>query len=82
MATGLPRLRIRPTWTAGLRRGKERDTMTEYLAQHPALAAQLRAALEEVRTRGYEPLPMDRVKQPFDYEPRVVRERYAGTCCG
>lgn len=44
--------------------------MTEYLARHPELAEQLHRALQEVRARGYEPVPMDRIKQPFDYEPR------------
>lgn len=67
MATRLIRPRIRPQWKAGLRRGTVRDTMTAYLAEHPELARQLRDALEEIRARGYEPVPMDRVKQPFDY---------------
>ena len=67
MATRLQRLRMRPTWRAGLRIGKERDTMTQYLACHPELAQQLLSGLHEVRARGYEPVPMDRVKQPFDY---------------
>jgi hypothetical protein len=75
MATRLPRLRIPPTWRAGLRLGKERDTMTEYLARHPELSEQLRMALQEVRARGYEPVPMDRVKQPFDYETRSALEQ-------
>ncbi|HEX2080949.1 MAG TPA: hypothetical protein VHG08_24815 [Longimicrobium sp.] len=35
MATKIQRPRIRPTWRGGLRRGKIRDTMTEYLAKRP-----------------------------------------------
>lgn len=68
MATRLQRIRIRPTWRGGLRRGAVRDTMTAYLAEHPDLSNQLLAALRQVRAQGYEPVPMDRVKQPFDYE--------------
>lgn len=70
MPTQIQRTRIRPTWKGGLRLGKERDTMTEYLACHPQLAQQLLSALHEVRARGYEPVPMERVKQPFDYAPK------------
>lgn len=68
MATQLQRLRIRPTWKAGLRRGRERDSMTEYLAQHPELERELLRALQDVRARGYEPVCLRRVKQPFDFE--------------
>jgi len=70
MATRLHRIRIRPTWRGGLRRGRERDTMTAYLAEHPELAKSLLDILEDLRTRGYEPVPMHRVKQPFDYARR------------
>lgn len=70
MATQLQRARIRPMWKGGLRRGRERDTMTAYLAENPALANRLLEILQEVRAQGYEPVPMDRVKQPFDYERR------------
>jgi hypothetical protein len=68
MATRLQRPRILPTWRAGLRLGKERDTMTAYLAEHPEFAQRLLEIIQEVRAQGYEPVPMDRVKQPFDYE--------------
>ncbi len=44
--------------------------MTEYLAGHPELTQQLKRALQDVRARGYEVVPMDRVKQPFDYPPQ------------
>jgi hypothetical protein len=64
------RTRIRPTWKAGLRRGKERDTMTEYLAKHLEFAQRLRRILEESRAQGFEPISMAGVKQPFDYERR------------
>ena len=57
-------------WRGGLRRGKVRDTMTAYLAEHPELANRLLEILHEVRAQGYEPVPMDRVKQPFDYDRR------------
>ena len=67
MATRLERPRIRPLWRAGLRRGKVRDTMTAYLAEHPDVAKRLAEILAEVRAQGYEPVAMDRVKQPFDY---------------
>lgn len=67
MATRLQRPRIRPTWKGGLRRGRERDTMTAYLAAHPEYAEFLLRMLEQSRAQGYEPVPMDRVKQPFDY---------------
>lgn len=70
MATRLERPRIRPLWRAGLRRGKVRDTMTAYLAEHPDLARRLAEILVEVRAQGYEPVPMDRVRQPFDYDRR------------
>lgn len=70
MTIGRPR--IRPQWRGGLRRGKGRDTMTAYLAEHPELARQLHEALEEIRTRGYETISMEGVKQPFDYEARYA----------
>lgn len=44
--------------------------MTAYLAEHPALAKGLLDILDELRTRGYAPVPMHRVKQPFDYGRR------------
>lgn len=42
--------------------------MTAYLAEHAELAARLLQILQEVRAQGHEPVPMDRVKQPFDYD--------------
>ena len=68
MTTRLQRLRIRPMWRGGLRRGRVRDTMTQYLAEHPRLADRLFEILQEVRALGHEPVPMDRVRQPFDYD--------------
>lgn len=70
MPTQIQRTRIRPTWRGGLRLGKERDTMTAYLACHPELAQQLLSALQEVHARGYEPVAMEAVRQPFDYVSR------------
>jgi hypothetical protein len=69
MATRLQRLRIRPTWRGGLRRGTVRDTMTAYLAEHPEVVGRLLEILAETRAQGYEPMSMEGVKQPFDYEP-------------
>lgn len=68
MATQLQRTRIPPQWKGGLRRGTVRDTMTAYLAEHPDFSDQLLAALRQVRAQGYEPVPMNRIKQPFDYQ--------------
>jgi hypothetical protein len=68
MATQLQRARIRPTWKGGLRRGTVRDTMTEYIATHPGYLEDLLRIDEELRRIGFVPMPMDRVKRPFDYE--------------
>jgi len=73
MATVIQRQRIRPTWRAGLRRGKVRDTMTAYLAERPAFAEQIREFSRYMDAMGWEPMPMDGVRQPFDYEPRFRR---------
>jgi hypothetical protein len=70
MATRLLRSRIRPTWTAGLRRGSERNSTMKYLESSPQEYARLLRIIEETRAAGYEPMPMHRVKQPLNYEVR------------
>jgi hypothetical protein len=70
MATQIQRLRIRPTWKGGLRRGKERDTMTAYLAEHPEFLEEMRRVHLQLEAWGVVPLSMEGVRQPFDYKPR------------
>jgi hypothetical protein len=67
MATQLQRQRIQPTWRGGLRRGKPRNSTMEYLQGHPDDYNRLQRIIAEVRAQGFEPVPMDRVKQFFDY---------------
>lgn len=64
------RTRIRPTWKAGLRRGKERDTLTEYLARRPEYAVEIRRVSRALDAMGLCAMPMEGVKQPFDYTRR------------
>jgi hypothetical protein len=73
MMKPINRQRIQPMWRAGLRRGKIRDTMTQYLAQRPEFAQRLQEILDEGRALGYEPMSMEGVRQPFDYAPRFTR---------
>jgi hypothetical protein len=68
MATQIQRTRIRPTWRGGLRLGKVRDTMTEYMATHPGYLDDVFRMDAEMLAAGFVPMPMDRVKRPFDYE--------------
>ncbi len=68
MATRLLRPRIRPLWRGGLRRGTVRDTMTEYMATHPGYLEDVLRMDAEMLAAGFVPMPMDRVKRPFDYE--------------
>ncbi len=70
MATRLQRMRIRPTWTAGLRRGRERIEATIALLSSPIMMEKLRRADEQLRAWGVEPMAMERVRQPFDYDRR------------
>jgi hypothetical protein len=70
MATQLQRQRIAPTWRAGLRRGRERNSTMAHLRNHPGEYARLRRIMEELRAQGFEPVPMERVKQFFDYGRR------------
>jgi hypothetical protein len=64
------RPRIRPMWSAGLRRGRVRDTMTAFLKEHPDILEELRQIHERLKAWGIEPISMKGVKEPFDYEPR------------
>jgi hypothetical protein len=71
MATQLQRQRISPMWRAGLRRGKIRDTMTQYLAERPHFAENLLRILEESRAVNEQPLPLPpHVRTPFDFDRR------------
>ena len=68
MATQVQRARIRPMWKGGLRRGTVRDTMTAYIATHPGYLEDLFRIDAEMLASGFVPMPMDRVRQPFEYE--------------
>lgn len=70
MATQTRRMRIAPTWRAGLRRGRERNSTMLLLQLYPEFEARLRRAREELQAWGVEPSPLYRVKQPFDYDRR------------
>jgi hypothetical protein len=70
MAPRTQRARIPPMWKAGLRRGRERDTMTEYIATHPGYLEDLLRMDRQLAAWGVVPMSMERVKQPFDYERR------------
>jgi hypothetical protein len=70
MATAIQRQRIRPMWRGGLRRGKVRDTMAEYIASHPGYLEDVLRIDRELEAMGFVPMPMDRVKRPFDYDRR------------
>lgn len=67
MATRILRPRIQPMWRGGLRRGRPRNSTMEYLRSHPDDYNRLLRIVAEVRAQGFEPVPMDRVKQFFDY---------------
>lgn len=70
MATRIQRMRIQPTWRAGLRRGRERNETTLMLQRSPVMQERLRRINEQLRAWGVESMPLDRVKQPFDYDRR------------
>jgi hypothetical protein len=57
-------------WRAGLRRGKIRDTMTQYLAERPQFAERLRRLSRALDAIGWKQMSMEGVRQPFDYAPR------------
>src|SRR5690349_7013941 len=83
MSTQLQRLRIRPTWRSGLRRGRIRNEATLAFERCPEMNATLMRVIAEMDALGFDPVPMDRVKQPFDYDRRQTPP-YAhrqGTAC-
>jgi hypothetical protein len=80
MATTIQRQRIRPMWNGGLRRGKIRDTMTAYLANHPEFLEDLRRIDRQLAAWGVEPMSMKGVRQPFDYPPRTPSRACEGSC--
>ena len=60
-------MRTRPTWRAGIRRGRERNETMLLLQCSPAMQARLCGIDAQLRAWGVESMPLDRVKQPFDY---------------
>lgn len=69
MTTQIMRMRIAPTWRAGLRRGRPRNSTMLLLKQFPEFEERLRRAREELRRWGVEP-ELHHVKEPFDYDRR------------
>jgi len=69
----MQRMRIRPLWKGGLRRGTVRDTMTAYMAEHPEFVEELRQIHHQLEAWGVEPMSMEGVRQPFDFQPRRTR---------
>jgi hypothetical protein len=61
---------VRRAWDRGLRRGRARDTLAEYLRDHPELVAEFHRINAELRALGFAPASLDRVKQPFDFAAR------------
>ena len=71
MATHIQRTRVRPTWKAGVRIGRVRDTMTAYLAEHPDFAERLFRIVAQSRAVNGPPLPLPaHVHTPFDFVRR------------
>jgi hypothetical protein len=68
MATRIQRMRISPMWKAGIRRGRERNETMLLLQGSPVMRERLRRIDEQLRAWGVQSMPLDRVKQPFDYE--------------
>lgn len=73
MGTRLQRPRIQPMWRADLRRGRARHEARLAFLRSPVMMAILRDADEQLRAWGVEPMALQRVRQPFDYAPRVTR---------
>jgi hypothetical protein len=61
------RTRIPPSWMAGLRRGRERSETMLRLQNTPVMQERLRRIDAQLQAWGVESMPLDRVKQPFDY---------------
>lgn len=70
MSTVIQRQRVRPMWRAGLRRGRIRLEATLAFERCPEMKARLMKVIADMNAMGLDPMPMDRVKQPFDYERR------------
>lgn len=70
MATQIERPRIRPLWRAGLRRGRERNTMTAYMAAHPEFVQEMHLVHRQLEAWGVQPMSMEGVKQPFEFDSR------------
>ncbi|HEX2080948.1 MAG TPA: hypothetical protein VHG08_24810 [Longimicrobium sp.] len=70
MVTRLQRQRIPPMWRGGLRRGKIRNEATLAFERSPEMKARLMKVIAEMDAMGFDPAPMDRFRQPFDYERR------------
>ena len=70
MATQLQRQRIRPMWRGGLRRGRKRIGATIAFEQCPEMKTRLMKVIAEMDAMGLDPMPMDHVRQPFDYDRR------------
>lgn len=70
MATRLERPRIRPMWRAGLRRGQIRNGATLAFESSPEMKARLMKVIAEMDALGVDPIPLDRFRQPFDYDRR------------
>lgn len=70
MATQIQRQRTQPMWRGGLRRGRKRIGATLAFEQCPEMKARLMKVIAEMDAMGLDPMPMDRVKQPFDYDRR------------
>lgn len=69
MATRMQRLRIAPTWNAGLRRGRERSETSLLLQRSPVMRERLRRSEAQLLAWGIVPA-WPHVKQPFDYDRR------------
>ena len=57
-----------PQMSLGLRRGRERNSATEWLMGHPEILEYVLQFEAEMEARGIQPADMRRVKQPFDYD--------------
>jgi len=44
--------------------------MAAYIASHPGYLEDVLRIDRELLATGFEPMPMDRVKRPFDYDRR------------
>ena len=69
MPTLIRRMRIAPTWRAGLRRGRERNSTTLLLKLYPEFEARLGRAVEDLRRWGVV-TAWEHVNKPFDYDRR------------